>query len=114
MGRVTLGVFTVALLGVLIVFPATPSHAACPVGTYEWVDNWGNRICKSFGTGETRSIEGNLSRCPVGTYPWVDSWGNSVCQSFGGGQRFYDTSKGCPVGTYEWVDNWGNKICKRF
>ncbi len=101
----------VALL--LASFPGT-SEAACPVGSYPWTDSWGNRICKTFDTGQPSSIEGNLSRCPVGTHPWVDSWGNKVCQSFDDRQRYYDTSRGCPVGSYEWVDSWGNKACKFF
>ena len=58
-----------------------PVHAGCPTGSYPFVDNWGNNICRSFDDGGTRSIEGSLSRCPTGTHPWVDSWGNQICQS---------------------------------
>ena len=90
------------------------ASAACPVGTFEWVDSWGNRICKSFDTGQTRSIQGSTENCPTGTYRWVDNWGNTICKSFEGNQQFYDTSKGCPVGTYQWVDNWGNNVCQKF
>ncbi len=86
----------------------------CPVGSYPWVDAWGNRICKSFDTGRTTTIEGDLKNCPTGTYPWSDEWGNRICKSFEGGQKFYDTSKGWPVGTYPWVDGWGNRVCKKF
>jgi hypothetical protein len=86
----------------------------CPIGSYPWVDSWGNEICKGFGTGQTTTIQGDLENCPVGTHPWVDNWGNQVCQSFNGGTQYYDTSQGCPVGTYQWVDNWGNQVCRRF
>ena len=102
------------LLSVLGALSPAPASAACPVGSYEWVDNWGNRICKRFDTGQPATVEGTLSQCPVGTHPWVDSWGNRVCQSFNDRQRYYDTSRGCPVGSYEWVDKWGNKVCKFF
>lgn len=107
-----LGASAALLLALLL--SAEPSEAACPVGSYPWVDNWRNRICKTFDTGQPSSIEGNLSRCPVGTYPWVDNWGTRVCQSFDERQRFYAPSRGCPVGSYEWVDSWGNKVCKSF
>jgi hypothetical protein len=87
--------------------------AQCPVGSFPWVDSWGNQICRSFDGG-TATIEGSLDNCPTGTHPWVDSWGNRICKSFGMGSQYYDTSGGCPVGTYEWTDSWGNEICKRF
>ena len=103
-----------SILLVVLAVGTEQTSAACPTGTYEWVDQWGNPICKSFDTGQTRSIQGTIKNCPTGTYQWVDEWGNQICKSFGGNQRYYDTSKGCPVGTYEWVDNWGNKICKPF
>ncbi len=101
-------------VGIFVALVVSESHAGCPVGSYEWVDNWGNKVCKGFDTGENRTIEGSLSKCPTGSYPWVDSWGNRICQSFEGNQRYYDTSRGCPVGTYQWVDNWGNSVCKPF
>lgn len=34
------------------------AEAGCPIGAYEWIDAWRNRICKSFDGGSTRSIEG--------------------------------------------------------
>jgi len=86
----------------------------CPVGSYLWVDNWGNRICKRFDTGETTTVEGNIENCFPGTYPWVDEWGSRICKGFKSGQQYYDTSKGCPIGTYQWIDNWGNPVCVRF
>ncbi len=107
---VVAAVLTILLIGVT----AKTSEATCPVGSYPWVDNWGNRICKSFDTGQPQSTEGSLSRCPVGSHPWVDAWGNRVCQSFDQSQRYYDTSRGCPVGSYEWIDKWGNRTCKFF
>ncbi len=89
------------------------ANAACPIGTYEWVDKWGNRICKSFSSGKTNSIQGNTKNCPTGTYQSIDEWGNTICRSFRGNQKYYDTSKDCPIGSYEWVDEWGNSICKK-
>lgn len=98
----------------LIVSLPVAALADCPTGSYEWVDGWGNKICKSFDSGATRSVEGSTSNCPTGTYAWVDKWGNSICKSSSSGQEFHDTSKGCPTGTYEWTDNWGNAVCKKF
>jgi hypothetical protein len=104
------------IFGVLSAFGTVVNANAqqCPIGSFPWVDSWGNQICKSFGTGQTTTIQGNLDNCPTGTHPWVDNWGNQVCQSFNGGQQYYDTSPGCPVGTYPWVDNWGNQVCRQF
>lgn len=87
-------------------------YAGCPIGSYDWVDEWGNKICKSFDNGQTNSIEGTTRNCPTGTYSWVDEWGNAVCKSHRGNRQYYDTSEGCPVGTHEWIDSWGNRICK--
>ncbi|MBN8555424.1 MAG: hypothetical protein J0L93_08270 [Deltaproteobacteria bacterium] len=87
---------------------------ACPVGSYQWIDEWGNSTCKSFENGNTTTIQGNADGCPTGSYPWVDNWGNSICKSFNGNQEYYDTSKGCPAGTYTWPDKWGNSTCKKF
>jgi len=101
----------IALVGTLV---CSDARAACPIGSYPWVDNWGNRVCKSFSSGQNTTTQGSLSQCPAGSHPWVDEWGNRICQSFNEGTRYYDTSKGCPIGTYSWVDNWGNKICKPF
>jgi hypothetical protein len=101
----------------VLVYAALPSQLSaqdCPIGSHPWVDNWGNRICKSFQGGRTTEIEGTLEKCPVGTYSWVDNWGNRICKSFQGGQEFHDTSKGCPIGTHPWVDKWGNAVCKKF
>ncbi len=104
------------LIVLLVLMSLTlPAHAQqCPVGSHPWVDQWGNRICKRFDSGQTTTIEGSLDKCPTGSYAWVDSWGNRICKSFEGGGQFYDTSKGCPTGTYPWVDDWGNPVCKRF
>ncbi len=101
------------LLAFIVVLLVASASIACPVGSFEWLDRWGNRICKTFDTGQTKSIEGNTQSCPTGTHPWVDKWGNPICKSFQGGQQYYDTSKGCPIGTYQWIDNWGNQICKK-
>jgi hypothetical protein len=105
-------VLSVLLLGGVLW--TSRADAQCPVGTYPSVDSWGNRICKSFDGGGTRSIEGNLNNCPVGTHPGIDSWGNRMCQSSDSPQKFNDTSKGCPLGTYPWVDSSGNSVCKSF
>ena len=99
---------------VLVFLGASASEAACPVGSYPWVDNWGNQICKTYDAGETRSIEGSTTKCPIGSYPWIDEWGNKICKTYEGNQQYYDTSKSCPIGTYQWVDNWGNSVCKKF
>lgn len=89
------------------------AQANCPVGSYPWVDNWGNAICKSFDTGQTKSIQGSTTNCPVGSYPWTDKWGNKICKAHNSNQQYYDTSKSCPIGFHPWVDNWGNPICKK-
>lgn len=105
---------SVLFIGSALLLGAFNAEAACPTGSYALVDNWGNQICKTFDTGETRSIQGSTSRCPIGSHPWVDEWGNQICKAFQGGQQYYDTSKGCPIGMYPWVDNWGNSVCRRF
>jgi hypothetical protein len=108
------------LFGALVVvlgFAAPLSHeacAACPIGSYPWVDKWGTSVCKSFGSGQNTVTQGSLSDCPAGSHPWVDKWGTRICQSFDGGTPYYDTSKSCPTGTHNWVDKWGNQICKPF
>src|SRR5207249_6026137 len=79
---------------------ATPGHA-CPIGSYPWVDSWGNSICKRFDDDSTATVRRNPngpSGCPVGSYPWVDSWGNRVCRGEDG--NAYDTSHGGPIGSY--------------
>ena len=101
------------VIALVVAFPFF-ALADCPTGSYDWVDDWGNKICKSFDSGATQSIEGGTDNCPTGTYAWSDSWGNSICKSFSSGQEFHDTSKGCPTGTYQWTDNWGNPVCKKF
>ena len=58
-----------------VIFLVSGAEAACPVGSYPWVDEWGNHICKRFGSGGTSTIEGSSGRCPTGSYPWRDSWG---------------------------------------
>src|SRR5215475_1209328 len=111
--RMALGRLLACILAILLLMVAQ-TEAACPVGSYPWVDQWGTQICKRFDSGSTSTIEGTLDRCPVGSYPWVDSWGNRICRSFGGGGDAYDTSRGCPTGFYPWVDAWGNRTCKAF
>ena len=95
-----------------LLFTALPVFADCPVGSYEWTDQWGNKICKRFDTGATTSIQGSKENCPVGTNLWTDKWGNKICKDFNTGKQYYDTSKGCPTGSYPWTDDWGNPICK--
>ena len=91
----------------------------CPTGSYPWVDNWGNKICKRFSdeSAATTQVPSGQT-CPTGSHPWVDSWGNKICRTFDAPNQprtdYYDTSKGCPTGTYQWTDDWGNKVCKRF
>jgi hypothetical protein len=97
-----------------IVLPTSAALADCPIGSFPWVDNWGNKICKRFDDGSTATTQGSLNNCPAGTHPWVDNWGNRICQAFQGGQQYYDTSAGCPIGTFKWVDTWGNPVCKSF
>jgi len=70
---------------ILIMCSGSAVHAACPIGSFPWMDSWGNPICKSFSTGATQTITpapGSVGGCPVGSHPWVDAWGNPVCQSF--------------------------------
>jgi hypothetical protein len=41
----------IVLLVVLLVVLAVGTELAsaeCPAGTYQWVDEWGNKICKPF------------------------------------------------------------------
>lgn len=104
----------VAFAGVVFIGVANTANAMCPTGSYPWTDSWGNKICKSFGSGATRSIEGGINNCPTGTHRWNDQWGNPICKSFSGNQQFYDTSDGCPIGTHPWTDSWGNPVCKSF
>jgi hypothetical protein len=109
---------TMMSLGLLLAIGALAigsAYAACPIGSYPWMDKWGTPTCRSFSTGQDETTHGSLERCPAGSYPWTDPWGTKICKSFDeGGPSYYDTSKGCPMGTYNWVDNWGNKICKAF
>jgi hypothetical protein len=86
----------------------------CPIGSFPWVDNWGNQVCQRFGGGGaaiTQTPQG--AECPNGSYPWTDNWGNRICRSFNGGTDYYDTSHGCPTGFAPWVDQWGNPVCRR-
>lgn len=101
-------------IALLLMLQCSIASAGCPTGSYQWVDDWGNKICKDFGSGGARTIEGSTDRCPTGTYRWVDEWGNKICKAFGSGREWHDTSKGCPTGSYPWVDDWGNKICKKY
>jgi hypothetical protein len=97
----------------LVLMPLGAVAQQCPTGSHPWVDQWGNRICKSFDSGGTTTIQGSLKNCPTGTHPWTDEWGNRICKSFEGNKQYYDTSKGCPVGFHPWVDNWGNRVCRK-
>jgi len=115
-------VVRIALLAVAVLITSVwllvaESEAACPVGTYPWTDQWGNRTCRSFDSGQDVTISpptATPSGCPVGYYVWTDQWGNRICRSFTGAPPAYDTSKGCPVGTYPWRDTWGNPVCRQF
>lgn len=93
---------------------AGSSHAGCPIGTHEWIDGWGNKICKSSNIGGTRSIQGRTRNCPVGTHAWLDSRGKAICRSSQGYQKNNNTSKLCPTGSYKSIDKWGNSICKKY
>ncbi|HEX2858585.1 MAG TPA: hypothetical protein VHP58_00010 [Alphaproteobacteria bacterium] len=86
----------------------------CSVGTYPWTDEWGNKICKSFTDGETRSVQVKDGDCPIGSHPSMDKWGNKTCDSFTKKETYYDTSKGCPIGMHPSVDKWGNPACTPF
>jgi hypothetical protein len=101
------------LSGIVLVLSAA-AEAACPTGTYPWVDSWGNRTCRSFSDNQDRTTQSGPTGCPNGSYPWVDSWGNRICQSFDSRSRYYDTSQRCPVGSFPWADQWGNRTCKFF
>ena len=108
---------TMMSLGLLLALGALATgsaHAACPIGSFPRVDNWGTPVCKSFDGGQNTTRQGSLSQCPAGAHPWVDEGGSRICQFFNQDARYYDTSKGCPTGTYSWVDDWGNKICTAF
>ena len=70
-----------AITLLLIPLHAGPALATCPTGSYEWVDSWGNRICKTFDTGETRTIDGSTKDCPTGTYRWMDPGGSPICKT---------------------------------
>lgn len=104
----------------LATFGSSPAQAQqCPVGSYPWVDSWGNKTCKRYSDGSAATTEAPRGQtCPMGSYSWVDSWGNKICRTYETGNQprtdYYDTSKGCPVGTYEWADEWGNKVCKKY
>ena len=64
------------ILAMAIILVATSSAFAiqCPVGSFPWQDNWGNKICKRFGNGGTANIQGSLAKCPTGTFRWADKW----------------------------------------
>jgi hypothetical protein len=104
----------IMLFGLLLTFSQAALAMGCPMGSFPWVDNWGNAICKRFSDGSaavTQTAPG--SSCPTGSFPSVDSWGNSMCKSFNGGTNYYDTSRGCPIGTMPWTDSWGNPVCRQ-
>ncbi len=86
----------------------------CNAGDYPWTDEWGNRICKSFENGNTRSVEVKSGECPIGSHPSMDKWGNKTCDSFTKNETYYDTSKGCPVGMHPGMDKWGTPSCVPF
>jgi hypothetical protein len=90
---------TMMSLGLLLAFGALATgsaHAACLIGSYPRVDNWGIPVCKSFDTGQNTTRQGSLSQCPGGSHPWVDERGSRICQFFNQEVHYYDTSKGCP------------------
>lgn len=112
--------FALCLVGLLTTL-AAPAFAQqqCPIGSYPWVDSWGNQTCKRHGDGSTATTQAPRGMtCPTGSFPWVDSWGNKICRTHDTPSKprtdYYDTSKGCPVGTYQSVDSWGNNVCKKF
>jgi hypothetical protein len=47
----------ILLISFALLLSAFNAEAACPTGSYPWVDNWENLICKAFDTRETRSIQ---------------------------------------------------------
>ena len=102
------------LLSALGALATGSAHAACPIGPYPRVDNWGIPVCKSFDAGQNTIRQWSLSQCPAGSHPWVDERESRICQFFNQEVHYYDTSKGCPTGTYSWVDDWGNKTCTAF
>lgn len=101
-------------LVLVLLLQCSTAFANCPVGSYVWADEWGNKICKAYNGGRTKTIEGSVTKCPTGTYPWSDEWGNRICKAYDGGREWHDTSKGCPTGSYQRVDEWGNRICKKY
>jgi len=54
------------ILGALLAFGTAVAANAqqwCPVGSFPWVDSWGNQICKALVTEQTTTIQGNLGNC---------------------------------------------------
>ena len=102
------------LVFALAVVCPTLASAACPLGSYDAFDNYGNKICKNFNGGGTNSIQGSTDNCLIGTHPWVDTYGNKICQSNDNKQQYYDTSKGCPIGMLPAFDMYGKPVCKKF
>lgn len=102
------------LLVVLCVAFPSAAWAACPLGTFPSLDNFGNQICKRFDTGATDSVRVPAGQCPNGSHKAVDEYGNHICESYTGDrQRYYDTSKGCPNGFIPFPDEFGRMGCKR-
>ena len=61
---------TMMSLGLLLALGALATggaHAACPIGSYPRVDNWGIPVCRSFDTGQNTTRQGSLSQCPAGS-----------------------------------------------
>ena len=80
-GKPMKGILSAVLF--VLVYAALPSQVLaqdCPIGSHPWVDNWGNRICKSFQGGQ--EFHDTSKGCPIGMHPWVDKWGNPVCKKF--------------------------------
>lgn len=107
---------TIALLVLAFSFVGAGQASAqvCPVGTYQWVDAWGNQTCRDMQSQQdVRTNAAPRSACPIGSVPSVDQWGNRTCNGSGStaGTTYYDTSHGCPVGFHQWVDAWGNPTC---
>ena len=107
------------VVGLMWVVAAPASAQQCPIGSYPWVDSWGNSTCKRHGDGSTATTQVPRGMtCPMGSYPTVDNWGNNICRTHSTSNQprtdYYDTSRGCPAGTYQSIDKWGNNVCKRF
>ena len=101
----------------LVGVQSAAAQMQCPVGTYQWVDGWGNNTCRSFQSQRDVVTQANpATGMPNGAMPTVDAWGNQTSTGSGStsGTTYYNTSRGCPTGTFPWTDSWGNPTCKHF